>query len=132
MEGVAERQSRQESADVHPARKGRGEATLQAQIMEALGLEADLRLFRNNVGVATFHGAKVRYGLMPGSGDLIGVLHPTGRFISLEVKTPSGRVRPEQEKWRRMVVRMGGFACVVRSVADARSALARARMGAFE
>jgi hypothetical protein len=101
--------------------------------MAALGLEADVKLFRNNVGVASFQGgAKVRYGLLPGSADIIGILHPLGRLISLECKTPTGRLTDDQEKWRRMVIRMGGFACVVRSVEEARGAIARARMGAHE
>lgn len=100
--------------------------------MEGLGLEADLRLFRNNVGVAEFYGSKVRYGLLVGSSDLIGILAPSGRLISLECKSETGRLTDEQDKWLRMVRRMGGFACVVRSVAEARAALKRAREGASE
>lgn len=74
----------------------------------------------------------MRYGLARGSADLVGILAPHGRLVALEVKTPTGRVAPEQEQWLELVRRMGGFACVVRSVADARDALARARMGAAQ
>ena len=45
------------------------------------------------------------------------------QFVSLEVKTPTGRVRPEQENWRRVVEAAGGVAAVVRSVEDAQAAL---------
>ena len=74
----------------------------------------------------------VRYGLAKGSSDLIGILKPSGRLVSLEVKTESGRVSPEQELWLAMIRRFGGFAAVVRSVDDALAALDRARAGAFE
>jgi len=39
--------------------------------------------------------------------------------VSLEVKTPTGRVRPEQEKWKRVVLMSGGLAAIVRSAEDA-------------
>ena len=44
---------------------------------------------------------------------------PIAQFVSLEVKTASGRVRPEQENWKRVVERFGGVAAVVRSEEDA-------------
>ena len=45
------------------------------------------------------------------------------QFVSLEVKTATGRVRPEQERWRQVVQQAGGVAAVVRSVEDAERAL---------
>jgi hypothetical protein len=72
----------------------------------------------------------VRYGLAVGSSDLIGCLN--GRFIALEVKTPTGRASPQQRQWLDLVRRHGGFAAIVRSVEDARGAIARARTGASE
>lgn len=140
MQDVAERDPGQDGASeqlktAHRRRKPartRPESAVLAAVMEGLGPEADLRLFRNNCGVAEFHGVKVRYGLLVGSSDLIGILAPSGRLISLECKSETGRLTDEQEKWLRMVRRMGGFACVVRSVSDARDALKRARAGASE
>jgi len=35
------------------------------------------------------------------------------------VKTPTGRVRPEQENWKRVVLSSGGLAAIVRSAEDA-------------
>ena len=113
------------------------ETAIQEAVRLALGAEVDLVLWRNSTGQTEEWSAKggvrhMRYGLAKGSADLVGILAPHGRLVALEVKTPTGRVAPEQEQWLALVRRMGGFACVVRSVADARAALARARTGAAE
>jgi len=106
------------------------EGHIQDEIRLALSDEPGLVLWRNNTGVAEHRGARVRYGLAVGSADLIGCLD--GRFIALEVKTSTGRATPEQRQWLDLVRRYGGFACVVRSVDEARAAIARARTGASE
>ena len=59
------------------------------------------RLFRNNIGVAQYGEARVKYGLRPGSGDLIGWTPVTitqemvgatvAVFTSVEVKGPKGK-----------------------------------------
>ena len=108
------------------------EAALMQGVMLALGCEHDLTLWRNNVGVAEWrNGARTRYGLAPGSADLIGVLAP-GRFFALELKSAKGRLTADQAHWLAHVRKRGGFAAVVRSTDDARAALARARAGAVE
>jgi hypothetical protein len=71
----------------------------------------------------------VRYGLQPGSSDLIGwrtvtitpemVGQQVAVFTSIEVKTPTGRVKPEQQQWLDAVLSAGGIAGVARSVEDA-------------
>lgn len=107
------------------------EGKIQDDIRVALSDEPGLVLWRNNVGVAEHQrGARVAYGLAPGSADLIGCLD--GRFIALEVKTATGRVATAQTQWLDLVRRFGGFAAVVRSVDDARAAIARARTGAHQ
>jgi hypothetical protein len=68
-------------------------------------------------------------GLAVGSGDLIGwrstvitgqhVGQTLAVFASLEVKTPRGRLRPEQAAWAETVVRHGGIAGTARSEEDA-------------
>ena len=73
--------------------------------------------------------------LAPGSADLVGLCITAsgiGRFIALEIKTPTGRVPPEQVLCLALVRRTGGFAAVVRSVDEARAAVARCRAGGAE
>ena len=107
------------------------ETTLQQQIRLALGTRSDLRLFRNQVGQLPDPrtGRPVQFGLARGSADLIGwrtiTITPdmVGRqlavFTSIEVKTPTGRVRPEQQAWLGAVQQSGGIAGIARSVSDA-------------
>lgn len=111
------------------------EAVIQNDIRLALGLEPGLILWRNNVGHVTYwkqDGSKVEfdYGLEEGSADLIGCLN--GRFIALEVKRPGEHQRPAQVEWEGRVKFNHGFYAVVRSVEEARAAIARARTGACE
>ena len=72
------------------------------------------RLWRNNVGCLQ----GVRYGLAVGSADLVGITRD-GRFVSIEVKTPDGKMRPEQVTWAETVRRFNGIAIVARSVEEA-------------
>jgi hypothetical protein len=107
------------------------ETTLQQQIRLALGTQSDAKLFRNQVGSLPDPrtGRLVTFGLARGSADLIGwrsiVVTPdmVGRriavFTSIEVKTPTGRIRPEQQAWLGVVQGAGGIAGVARSVGDA-------------
>lgn len=116
-----------------PERRGMAnqETTLQQQIRLALGTRPDTRLFRNQVGSLPDPrtGRLVTFGLARGSADLIGwrtvVVTPemVGQqlavFTSIEVKTPTGRIRPEQQHWLGAVHGAGGIAGVARSVGDA-------------
>jgi hypothetical protein len=88
------------------------------------------RLFRNNTGtLRDQHGRPVQFGLCKGSADLIGyrtititpgmVGQQVAVFASIEVKTPTGRVRPEQRAWMEKILAAGGIAGVARSVEDA-------------
>jgi hypothetical protein len=88
------------------------------------------RLFRNNTGtLRDQHGRPVSFGLCKGSADLIGyrtititpdmVGQQVAVFLSIEVKTPTGRIRPEQQAWLETVQAAGGIAGVARSVEDA-------------
>jgi hypothetical protein len=107
------------------------ETDLQQHIRLALGTRPDLRLFRNQVGQLPDPrtGRPVQFGLARGSADLIGwrtvtitpdmVGQQIAVFTSIEVKTPTGRVRPEQQAWLAAVQGSGGIAGIARSVADA-------------
>jgi hypothetical protein len=88
------------------------------------------RLFRNNTGtLKDQHGRPVQFGLCKGSADLIGwkqvtvtpemVGQQVAVFLSIEVKTPTGRIRPDQQQWLETVQSAGGIAGVARSVEDA-------------
>lgn len=98
------------------------------------------RLYRNNCGVLRDQrGVPVRYGLQPGSGDLIGwrtitvtpemVGQQVAVFTSIEVKSKTGRLRPEQRQWMEAVQAAGGIAGVARSVEDAQALLRNATDG---
>jgi len=88
------------------------------------------RLFRNNTGtLKDQNGRPVSFGLCKGSADLIGwrtvtitpemVGQQIAVFLSIEVKTATGRLRPEQQQWLDVVQAAGGIAGVARSVEDA-------------
>ncbi len=106
------------------------ETAIMQDIRLALGQCPGIRTFRNNCGAYKDprSGRVIRYGLTTGSADLIGwqsvVITPAmvgerfARFVSIEVKTPTGRLSPEQEVWRSAVLKAGGIAVVARSVDD--------------
>jgi hypothetical protein len=93
-----------------------------------------VRLHRNNCGtLRDQHGRPVSFGLAKGSSDLIGwttrtitpemIGQQVAVFTSIEVKSPTGRVRPEQQQWIHAVQAAGGIAGVARSVEDAEQLL---------
>ena len=103
------------------------------------------RLFRNNVGMAWMgkaerassvmtvtlhpgdvvvrHARPVKFGLMVGSGDLIGWRSETitadmvgqkiARFLSRETKVKNNKPSPEQANWKTQVNAAGGDAEIV-------------------
>ena len=105
------------------------EQRIQQEIRIACGT-GDTRLFRNNTGtLRDQNGRPVQFGLCKGSADLIGWKRVTitpdmvgttvAVFVSIEVKTATGRLRPEQQQWLDAVQAAGGIAGVARSVQDA-------------
>jgi hypothetical protein len=105
------------------------EQTIQQEIRIACS-NGDTRLFRNNTGtLRDANGRPVQFGLCKGSGDLIGWKRVTvtpemvgstvAVFLSIEVKTATGRLRLEQQQWLDAVQAAGGIAGVARSVDDA-------------
>lgn len=121
------------------------EAATKSAVLLALGARPGLRLFNNPVGqgwqgellrhaggtVMLGHARAVRYGLCPGSSDLVGWRSHTvtaadvGRalavFTALEIKAPGGQhpVTPEQRAFLDAVTAAGGIAGVARSPEDA-------------
>lgn len=109
------------------------ETDLMREILLALS-RAGARVFRNNVGVAKYQADngqmhRVRYGLAPGSSDVIGLVPVTitpdmvgqqvAVFAAVEVKTATGRLDPDQRAFLDMVRAKGGIAGVARSVDEA-------------
>jgi VRR-NUC domain len=95
------------------------EADLSRAIQIALCARGH-RVWRNNVGLLfDARGKAVRYGLATGSADLIGITRQEGRFLSIEVKLPGRKPTRQQQRWRAMVIEMGGVAGVAHSVEEA-------------
>ena len=118
---------------------------LESDIQKLIQLKAaqcGAKLWRNNVGMGWLgvprklsdgsillsNPRPLHAGLQKGSADLIGFL-PTkitaemvGKtyaiFVSLEIKTPVGRVKPEQLTWYELVRKNGGIAGFARSDSD--------------
>ena len=107
------------------------ETVIQQNIRLALGTRSDLRLFRNQVGQLPDPrtGRPVQFGLAKGSADLVGwktikvtpdmVGTEIAQFVSLEIKTPDGRLTKQQKAWLDAVLKSGGIADVARSPEDA-------------
>ena len=117
------------------------ESELQALILRAAGSKSHVRVFRNQVGegyvgqalrdpegVFLRDARHVRMGLFPGSADLIGwrtltvtpdmVGSQIAQFLSIEIKTKTGRVRPDQQNWLDQITTAGGHAIIARAVSD--------------
>jgi len=94
-------------------------APREKDILRAVRQYLDLRrvlYLRNNSGaLRDASNRPVRFG-QPGSADLI--LCHNGRFVSVEVKGPAGRLSEAQLYWAGSVRAAGGVALVVRSVEE--------------
>jgi len=123
------------------------EQSVKSLIRRELGLLPDVKLFTNPVGngwtgglvlhkdgiAMLYSPRRVEYGLVKGSADLIGwrsiTIRPEhvgmtfARFLSLEIKTDTGRPTPDQLTWQRNVTAAGGIASIVRSVEEAKEAI---------
>ena len=107
------------------------ETKIQQDIRLAVGQEKNLRLFRNETGMLPDPrtGKWVQFGLCKGSSDLIGFKEivideshlgkKLAVFISLEVKTNTGRISKIQQNWLTLIKNSGGISGVVRSIDDA-------------
>lgn len=88
----------------------------EAVILKRVMLEASrigLRVWRNHTGgITDANGAFHRFGLCPGSSDLIGIA-PGGRFVAIEVKRPGGKISEKQENFIDFVNKMGGFGIII-------------------
>jgi len=104
----------------------------ETRIAKQVAVEASARgarVFRNNVGVVIRRDGKpMRFGLCPGSSDLIGwrsveitpdmVGERIAQFVAIEVKTPTGRVKRNQTNFLKRVNEAGGLGFIARSPED--------------
>ena len=99
-------------------------------IRESLGgVDSPVLVWRLNQGSFRPPGSRHMYfyGLRPGASDVLGLVRGSGRFLAIEVKTATGTEQENQETFRALVNRTGGYACVARTVPEA---LAHARAAA--
>ncbi len=124
------------------------ESALQREIRLHLGQKSDLVIWRNNTGTMRM-GAMVsiqdvrrvlvegvealrrwlltqekderfvRFGLVPGSSDLLGILRPSGRWFCLEIKAKGKKPTEEQLLFMQLINDSGGYAAWADSVAVA-------------
>jgi hypothetical protein len=116
---------------------GTSEAHIQREIEREIGAEPDVLLIKNSVGRARFMDEAsgkqytVPFGLGVGSPDLVAQLRtPLGLavWIGLEVKRPGEEPTTEQRKCHAQWSAFGTLVYVVRSVDDAKAAIADARL----
>lgn len=119
----------------------KSEQAIQQEIILNLS-KSGARLLRNNCGQCqASDGRVIRYGVgNPGGSDLIGLHTITitpemvgqqlAVFTAIEVKTPTGRVSEQQQRFIAMVKSLGGIAGVARSVEDAADLLKSLRVPA--
>jgi hypothetical protein len=101
------------------------ESQLTPVLLQILCGGTGLVLWRNAAGYD--EARKVRYGLASGSGDFIGLYQ--GRYVEVELKTPDGRLSPDQQRRQQLILSRGGVYAVVRCEADARALLTRLAAG---
>lgn len=96
-------------------------------ILFKIGSLPNVRLWTRSVGVANPIGSEriIRFGI-PGESDLQGILKPSGRYISIEVKTGSAKLSKAQKNWRNMILSFGGIYVEARSVEEALYAIENA------
>lgn len=102
------------------------EKTFQERIKYEMAQDG-YTLFRNNVGLAKMaDGRRIRYGLCPGSSDLIGfktititpemVGQKIAVFTAIEVKSRRGKTSEKQQNFIDVVRRAGGIAKIIREL----------------
>ncbi len=115
------------------------ETALTLDILAEVGASQTHRLWRNATrkywtghyegrtrqGHVILSGATmVSAGQCDGSSDLVGIHGSHGQFVGIELKTPTGTVKPHQRQWLEVVRSLGGLTGVARSVDDVRELLA--------
>ncbi len=98
------------------------ERQIQRRILLDLS-DRGLFVWRNETGAARSMDGKrvIRFGL-PGSPDILG-LAPGGRALGVEVKTATGKQRPDQAAFQKAFEAAGGLYILARSPEEAIAAI---------
>lgn len=84
------------------------------------------RVIHKDARIVTLQNAQLMtFGLCVGSSDIVGIHKPTGRFLAVEVKTPTGKPTKEQLNFIEQVRAANGIAGIARSVKEALELLPR-------
>lgn len=133
---IAPRRQRAKTMDNKPKRTAASESAVNKQIQDVAKDLPDVKLWRNNRGIAQYDNYMVRYGVGPqGASDWIGykrmvvtpamVGHELAVFVAIEAKRPGEKLDPDQEKFLNRVSDDGGIAGVARDKGDAIDILGR-------
>lgn len=98
------------------------EAQIQQSIIQWLELHGAIVLRTNAGTIKTQSGSMVRVGKF-GTSDITALLD--GTWLSIEVKTPKGKVTDLQQAYLDRVTAAGGIAFVARSLDDVVARLGR-------
>jgi len=90
------------------------ESTFMAELLVALGHHLPVRCWRQNAGVFHLAGGMVAKGAPEGAADITGVVIPEGWRLEVEVKSATGRMRPEQVRWEGWCGAWGAVHAVVK------------------
>lgn len=102
----------------------RSESWLVHDVLQAWGNHPNIRIWRQNTGMAQLKGQWVRFGV-PGQGDIGGLLRPAGRRLEIECKSVTGKQSPAQKAFQAMTEAFGGLYVLARRLTDVDSALAQ-------
>ena len=93
------------------------EKEIQSAILEYLHARRIFCWKEHSAGIPIENGTRFMPIGLKGKADILGVL-PSGRFLAIEVKRPSGRLSPDQEDFLENINVNGGLAFVAKSIDD--------------
>lgn len=93
------------------------EKEIQKSIMDYLEAKRVFCWKEHSGGIMIDGGDRYMPIGLKGKSDILGILSG-GRFLAIEVKRPSGKVRPEQQEFIDNINSRGGLAFVARSIDD--------------
>ena len=91
-------------------RNNRGESWIGKAVF--FSKPAKIEVFPGDVVIR--NAKRIQFGLVNGAGDFIGY-SSAGKFISIELKTETGKIRPEQIAFSDAVKKAGGIAGIIRT-----------------